>query len=430
MTNRKVINPNVCKIEHNNKFSNQFEYKIIKELAFITNSLSVKSSKSKDYLPYEITYEIEGESFKSKMGSEAKKFHNKKMKSIDGKTLLAPLDELRKINNINENDIKEIDVNKIEITESINFDLNIFFSKEMYRLMAKIAFEWYCLKNNINFKVNDFEPIIQYITQGIGDKIVNIVKNEKIMNLIKSRISFGSHTFLSYVGQDNSVNILISFFGIAIYNVRICDSVLYKYNFTVQELKLDGKSDEFKYDFPEKVFCNFSNNLEKSNSSKDFKIFFIKNGSHLFYWKALLYFNNYKIFQDSLMYGCNQDYEVASFICKNIQEILSSQSIHLKGLKRFVTEFFEDFDQEVRLNPNSDNSKGILKLYMIFLVGHSENNIENLSDLQKVIQTKISSEIVNEDVISKLYSEIISQENYSDILINGGQRINRWNHQN
>lgn len=46
LTNARILNRNVCKTEHNNKFSDLFEYKVISELAFLTNSLDIKSSKS------------------------------------------------------------------------------------------------------------------------------------------------------------------------------------------------------------------------------------------------------------------------------------------------------------------------------------------------------------------------------------------------
>ena len=45
LTNAKIINPNVCRVAHNNKFSDMFEDYVIKHLAVITNELDIKSSK-------------------------------------------------------------------------------------------------------------------------------------------------------------------------------------------------------------------------------------------------------------------------------------------------------------------------------------------------------------------------------------------------
>ena len=46
LTNARILNRNVCKIAHNNKFSDMFESKVIEALSFITNILDIKTSKS------------------------------------------------------------------------------------------------------------------------------------------------------------------------------------------------------------------------------------------------------------------------------------------------------------------------------------------------------------------------------------------------
>lgn len=52
LTNAKILNPNVCRIAHNNKFSDMFEDEIIKSMALITNELDIKSSKGKKYATF------------------------------------------------------------------------------------------------------------------------------------------------------------------------------------------------------------------------------------------------------------------------------------------------------------------------------------------------------------------------------------------
>ena len=58
LTNARILNRNVCRIEHNNKFSDMFESKVIDALSFITNELDIKSSKGKKYAPYEAVVTI------------------------------------------------------------------------------------------------------------------------------------------------------------------------------------------------------------------------------------------------------------------------------------------------------------------------------------------------------------------------------------
>ena len=114
-------------------------------------------------------------------------------------------------------------------------------------MVAKIAFEWYCLKNKVISKKDDFTPIIDFITSSRGENIVSIVSNQEVYILFNSTVNFGSHLLLSYVAEDNSGNIIVDLFGVIIYNVRVCDSTLdfCKNNVLFQELELDAKHISF-----------------------------------------------------------------------------------------------------------------------------------------------------------------------------------------
>lgn len=52
LTNARITNKNVCKTEHNNKFSDLFESEVIEALALITNELDIKSHKGENYAAY------------------------------------------------------------------------------------------------------------------------------------------------------------------------------------------------------------------------------------------------------------------------------------------------------------------------------------------------------------------------------------------
>ena len=60
LTNARIINRNVCRVAHNNRFSDLFESKVISDLGFITNELDIKSSKGKKYASYAATIKIDG----------------------------------------------------------------------------------------------------------------------------------------------------------------------------------------------------------------------------------------------------------------------------------------------------------------------------------------------------------------------------------
>ena len=90
----------------------------------------------------------------------------------------------------------------------------------MYRLMAKIAFEWYCLHNGIHNKCAEFETLIEFITTGKGNNPVKFISNAEIYSIFNQIFSFGSHTLFSYIGIDNSVNAVVNLFGISAYNIK------------------------------------------------------------------------------------------------------------------------------------------------------------------------------------------------------------------
>lgn len=116
LTNAKIINPNVCRIEHNNKFSDMFEDEVIKKLVLITNELDIKSSKGKRYASYKAIITVGDIDYNIKMSSETELFGgNKKMRSVDGKYLLGPIHEIKKIKAADHTNVREIDVNQIEI---------------------------------------------------------------------------------------------------------------------------------------------------------------------------------------------------------------------------------------------------------------------------------------------------------------------------
>jgi len=77
LTNAKMINPNVCRIKHNNDFSDMFEAEVIQKLALITNELDIKSSKGKNYASYESIITIGDTDYNAKITSETELFGGK-----------------------------------------------------------------------------------------------------------------------------------------------------------------------------------------------------------------------------------------------------------------------------------------------------------------------------------------------------------------
>ena len=433
LTNAKIINPNVCRVEHNNKFSDLFEYEVIEKLSLITNELNIKSSKSKNYASYLTQINVDGIDYKTNITSETDLFRNKKIRSSDGKFLMGPIEEIQKIKNRNDKSIIQIDVNQIEIEKKVNIDLSVFFNESMYRLMAKIAFEWYCLQNDVSGKVEAFEQIIQFITNGIGEEIVTIVGNEELYRTITMTTDFASHTLLSYVAKDNSVNIIASLFGIAIYNIRICDYVIdeCRNNVLFQELTIDAKRVQFKCDTIENFSHNLYNKFIEVELKNGFKVMIPKDMTDLSIKQQVFYATNYPLFQDNLHHENKPNKKIINLLIKFLENTLQSSAVTIRGLKRFVKEHFNSFDEKIKLNPKGNNKKAVFMFYLLFIVGQSNGAIKGLRDLNTVLKDKFSGETISisDEVSYKLNDEIFSTADYSDIILKGAKTIDSWDYE-
>ena len=62
----------------------------------------------------------------------------------------------------------------------LNYD--VFFSEAMHRQVAKIAYEWYCLKNKVEDKYDDFSEIIEYILEGNNNQVVKMVTDKLLLD--------------------------------------------------------------------------------------------------------------------------------------------------------------------------------------------------------------------------------------------------------
>lgn len=120
LTNAKIINPNVCRIAHNNMFSDLFENEVIEKLAYITNELDIKSSKGNRYASYMANIIVEGTEYSAKMSDETNLFNKRVIRSTDGKSFIGPIEKIKKISTADNSNVTEIDINKVEIGKKIS----------------------------------------------------------------------------------------------------------------------------------------------------------------------------------------------------------------------------------------------------------------------------------------------------------------------
>ena len=245
LTNARIFNNNVCRIEHNNRFSDMFESKVIEALAFITNELDIKSSKGKNYASYDAVITIEGTDYNLKLHGDNEIFNGRVIKSSDNTQMISSYDKAVKIAK-DESKVHPLDVNTIELEKKVKINNAIFFDTAMYRMLSKIAYEWYCSKNNISGYYNEFEDIVKFITTGTGANPVSIIQEMEIYKMIDAEVNLGSHVLLALEKNNGEIDVIISLFGLLIYRVIVtknkpndCSN-----NFLYTELRTDSSRRE------------------------------------------------------------------------------------------------------------------------------------------------------------------------------------------
>ncbi|HBE8854783.1 TPA: hypothetical protein KM785_003368, partial [Clostridioides difficile] len=246
LTNAKLTCSNVCSIEHNNKFSEYFESEVVNNLAFLRNKLNIKN-KGKKFPHYSSKLKIGNKVYKKKnLVSDSNPIGNGSLISEDGNTRFSPISDSDNTEYIDTYDLRTITIEK---TTSIN--LEIFTKDSMFRMVSKIAYEWFCKVNNIMYMNPSFNNIIDFITTGLSNKpVVTPISDNHILSMINSFTLKGSH-FLAYCITDtNEIKAIVSIFGVASYEVIISPNIKNLdnlYNLASQEFDLVKRHNLIKY---------------------------------------------------------------------------------------------------------------------------------------------------------------------------------------
>lgn len=433
LTNARIYNKYVCKVEHNSRMTEKFESIVAKKLAFITNVLNIKSSNSKGYAEYSCIVQLGDNNYEVKRLRSKEDIFNKVLWDKERNKAIGNIDTIRKIAESKGNvEVNEIDINNTELVEKVKIDIEIFFSLEMYRQVAKIAFEWYCARNNVQGKHEDFDEIIKYIVDGEGDNIVNIVADTEVNEKFEKYCNNGSHCLIGYISKTKEVRVFVNLFGLIIYDVKVCNHIpeFCHNNCLLQKLNLDstrkslclkdynGLMDDIVelINSKEEVMPKVSVNGVRICTPK-----FKKDLSSNFFYMELL--NN---LQKGFKKENEATEEIVDRLINNIKELLKGSLINKKVLKRFVDEKI-DFSKDLRLNPNGSEKKSIFLFYILFLIG--DKNIEYLND--KILKIIISEKFGNNHIVltDEKCEEIRNQmlkEDYSNIIKKGAKKVKNW----
>lgn len=440
LTNARIYNNNVCRIAHNNKFSDLFESEVIGKLAFITNHLDIKSSKGKTYPKFDANLTIGGVEYKTVMSSQAELFKNGKvLASVDGKSKLAEMPIVEKMAHGYKNSIQTVDINNQIIEQKVSIDIAVFFSESMYRMISKIAYEWYCAENDISGKYEEFNNIIQYITEGTGDNPVSIITDAEVYEVLRDHTLLGSHTLISYNTNDGQEYVVVSLFGIALYRVLIAEKIpnFCHVNCSYLELTTNGEKKDYGHNatVQEAQDNSFKSVLDESGVDEKcvggFSIFTVEPGDHkkiiASQWITYVLPLISNIAKSKSTTEGNKD--IISITKAGIDDILNSAMLQLKTLKRFVKDNYKGCP--IKLNEHPNNSSLTFLFYILYRIGKSGSYIVSNQELMNFLpdyiaikeKTVVKEANINKAVEEKMIAEILSDKDYSAILQKGADVI-------
>lgn len=432
LTNARILNKNVCRIAHNNKFSDLFESDVISALSFITNELDIKSHRSPRYAAYKATVTIDGETYNASMRGDNSILDGRILESQDKKSkfgLYEKVVEIAKDPNL----VKPLDLNTIKIEKSVSINTAIYFSTSMFRMVAKIAYEWYCVRNNVIGYHQEFEKIVSYITTGAGDCPVSIIQTDELYQMISAQLNLGSHALFAFESKNGQIEVVVSLFGILMYRVVVADAkpIFCSKNFLFVELRTDSSRKEIEHESLSAAKMYFFNHIvvEKINGAT---IIVPKASgcspdihSYPFVFQMMMCFDNIRADTQDPNQTVNQ------ILFKQIQEITHASLFHKKSMKRFVSEHFNDEHKPIRLNTTTSNKKAVTQFYIVFMVARS--GLETLDDssfqhlLKSIFTLNTDNEfIITDELAIEFKKKILTTPGYSDVLERGAEIIKAW----
>lgn len=437
LTNARITNRNVCRIDHNNRYSDLFESEVITALAFIANKLDIKSSKGKGYPRYNARIKIDNIEYPTRLTSKAEMFIGRVLKSADKKYRMDFLEKNKTI--AKESDqVKEVDQNSRIIAKEVDISLSIYFDQAIFRLVAKIAYEWYCARNNVSGYHNNFRNIVKFITEGTEEGIISIVQEPDIYKLCAHELNLGSHCLLAFQGPEKKINVIVNLFGIVMYRVVVCDHTpdFCNNNCLYQELGTDASRKEVFRKSVEELENEFSEYLAKLENftfieDSVIPLMISKEICSIDIAKNMHICNLIKYFSQSHDETLTPNAQINDILITNIREIIQASLLHKKSLKRFVKEHCKLATEPIHLNSTAINKEDVFMMYVLFIIG--KNALKSIGDyvlqslIKEALHLKAGEEIIISDKIEEsLKREILENENYSSYIAHGADLVSVW----
>lgn len=439
LTAARIINRCVCQKKHNSEMTEKFESEVSQRLAFITNYLNIKSTKSKHYADYSADYKINDIEYHVKKVIRENDFVDKIIWDSTKSHALGPVEKISGIakakrkSNI---EIDEVDLNNVTIEKNVLIDIDVFFSKAMFRQVAKIAYEWYCAKNNVRDKYDIFNEIITFILDGKGNNIVSLVTNESVLSHFKQFCNHGSHALFGYIDKDGGISVMVDMFGVALYNVKVCNTIpdFCKFNCLLQKINVDGTGNRECESLCLKDYNDLATDmLEGAFENPNISSTCIENIPV----KVCLSGKknaNFNLFIMDLLSDLSKGIigtkeatpSLFDFVYKQIEILLQCSVLHKRGIYRFIEEHITG--KEIVLNPNGTDKDNIFLYYILYVVGRSKYQTiddENFNEIYlKTFGTR-DYEITDENM-KAILNEMLSDSGYNEYIKQGVEKMYTW----
>ncbi|PIC57008.1 hypothetical protein CSV80_11105 [Sporosarcina sp. P12(2017)] len=425
LTNAKITKKNVCRVRHNNDFGESFESDVISKLVFLRNHLDI-SNKKKKQAEYKVTVEIDGVEYERQIKNVLDLFNGNPYKSLSGNYLFGDFEKLKELAERKGKEIKEINLNNMEIQLKVGFSFEIFYSQSMQRLVAKMAYEWLCYVNDINEKHEEFSDVINFIEKGGDNNCITYISDNDLYYDFSKTCESGSHCFLSFRNNKNQLQVLVSFFGVCLFKANFGGKAITKIKkeFVFHELQVTTKQVVFKHKDFKEFMDHIHNNIVFIVSDIVKTPFSLGLSPQEFEYGFGILGIMGKINND--VYTSEVDEKLVRIVLENFRELMHTSIIHIRKLKRFVAEHYPNLTEVKKINPKGSSYDIYFLYYILYLIGkNSETSIDSDS-IFSLISENIGEKgpyILNSSFTKEIVNSMLTDVSCPTLMLIGAKLV-------
>lgn len=219
ITGAKLTKSFVCKT-HNALTNDKYEKQFVADLDFFRNHLGLTTRDGKP-IQYKADITVDGiEMHNVKVSNRESLYAPKEVVTgvdCDGKkVLMAPMDKIEKIS---KGKASVVDISDVILHKTISSDS--FLGFHAIHSIAKMAYEWYCFKNNIEEFKEEYSDIVSYILGKTDGDFVDIIIDGNYYFAMDKLSEIGTNSFFQYDDVDGYRYVVVDLWKTVSYRVRI-----------------------------------------------------------------------------------------------------------------------------------------------------------------------------------------------------------------